>query len=106
MSLFSGHLQDEATSALDTNSERQVQAAVENIRKIRKITTITVAHRLSTIVSSDKIAVISDGGIAEQGTHSELLSKGGLYARFWEDQFENLDRFLKETDPRKNDGEA
>ena len=86
LSLFSGHLQDEATSALDTNSERQVQAAVENIRKIRKITTITVAHRLSTIVTSDKIAVVSDGGIAEEGTHSELLALDGIYTSLCESQ--------------------
>lgn len=79
-------LLDEATSALDTNSERQVQAAVENIRKTKSITTITVARRLSTIVNSDKIAVISDGGIAEQGTHSELLAMDGIYASLCESQ--------------------
>ena len=84
--LFVAHLQDEATSALDTNSERQVQAAVENIRKTKSITTVTVAHRLSTIVNSDKIAVISDGGIAEQGTHSELLGLDGIYTSLCESQ--------------------
>jgi len=79
-------LLDEATSALDTNSERQVQAAVENIRKTKKITTITVAHRLSTIVNSDSIAVISDGCIAEQGTHKELLALDGIYTTLCESQ--------------------
>ena len=62
-------LLDEATSALDTNSEHQVQEAIANIRKLKSITTVTVAHRLSTIVNSDNIVVIADGGISEKGTH-------------------------------------
>jgi len=74
-------LLDEATSALDSQSEKMVQEALENIRKIKKITTISVAHRLSTIMNCDKIAVISDGNVAELGTHYELLSdEGGIYS--------------------------
>ena len=73
-------LLDEATSALDSQSEQLVQIALENIRKIKKVTTISVAHRLSTIINCDKIAVISDGNVAELGTHMELLSyEGGIY---------------------------
>jgi len=92
-------LQDEATSALDTNSERQVQAAVENIRKTKSITTVTVAHRLSTIVNSDKIAVISNGGIAEQGTHSELLALDGIYTSLCESQGITKDSTFDENIP-------
>lgn len=79
-------LLDEATSALDSNSERTVQDALANARKTKKFTTVTVAHRLSTIISSDQIAVISDGGIAELGTHSSLLDEGGIYATLCESQ--------------------
>lgn len=70
---------DESTSALDSNSERQVQDAIDRIRQTKSITIISVAHRLSTIVNADTIAVISDGRIAEQGTHKELLARNGIY---------------------------
>jgi ATP-binding cassette subfamily B (MDR/TAP) protein 1 len=89
---------DEATSALDTTSERQVQEAIENIRKHTSVTTVTIAHRLSTIVTSDKIAVISDGGIAEQGTHHELLVQGGIYASLCETQGITLDSKFEPID--------
>lgn len=79
-------LLDEATSALDTASERMVQDALDKIRQERKLTTITVAHRLSTIVSSDKICVIADGTIQEAGTHKELVHEGGIYAMLCEGQ--------------------
>lgn len=75
-----------ATSALDTNSERQVQEALANIRKVKQVTTITVAHRLSTIVSCDQIAVISDGAIAELGPHDTLIKNGGIYTTLCESQ--------------------
>ena len=79
-------LLDEATSALDSESERVVQDALASIRKTRKLTTVTVAHRLSTIVSSDQIAVIAEGTIQELGTHRELLEESGIYATLCESQ--------------------
>jgi ATP-binding cassette subfamily B (MDR/TAP) protein 1 len=73
-------LLDEATSALDNESERIVQAALDEIMVKQKRTTIVIAHRLSTIRNADKIAVLKDGKVAEQGTHDELLSNPeGLY---------------------------
>ncbi|MDP6453813.1 MAG: ABC transporter ATP-binding protein [SAR202 cluster bacterium] len=77
---------DEATSALDTASERHVQSALEPLMAGR--TTIAIAHRLSTILSADVIFAIDQGRIVEQGTHSELLSNGGLYASLYNEQFE------------------
>ena len=79
-------LLDEATSALDSESERVVQDALASIRKTRKLTTVTVAHRLSTIVSSDQIAVVAEGTIQELGTHRELLKENGIYATLCESQ--------------------
>jgi ATP-binding cassette, subfamily B, bacterial len=76
---------DEATSSLDTTSERLVQSALEPLMKGR--TTIAIAHRLSTILSADVIFVMDRGRIVEQGTHDELLARGGLYARVYEQQF-------------------
>lgn len=73
-------LLDEATSALDTESEKVVQDALARIRESRKLTTVTVAHRLTTIVSSDQIAVIAEGSIQELGTHDALLKEDGIYA--------------------------
>ncbi|HMS26713.1 MAG TPA: ABC transporter transmembrane domain-containing protein [Burkholderiaceae bacterium] len=78
-------LLDEATSALDAESERMVQAALESAMKNR--TTLVIAHRLATIQQADRIIVLDHGQIAEQGTHSELVAKGGLYARLAELQF-------------------
>ena len=76
---------DEATSALDTASERYVQAALEPLMKGR--TTLVIAHRLSTILSADVIYVVDQGKIVEQGTHAELLGKGGLYSQLYLEQF-------------------
>ena len=71
---------DEATSALDNESERWIQKSLEELAKNR--TTITIAHRLSTIRNADEILVVADNGIAERGTHEELLKQGGIYAHY------------------------
>ena len=71
---------DEATSALDNESERWIQHSLEELAKNR--TTITIAHRLSTIRNADEILVVADTGIAERGTHEELLAANGIYAHY------------------------
>ena len=77
---------DEATSALDNESERWIQQSLDELAKDR--TTITIAHRLSTIHGADEILVIADNGIAERGTHEELIQKKGIYAHYYEMQFQ------------------
>lgn len=79
---------DEATSSLDNESERIIQRSLEKLSKNR--TTIVIAHRLSTIRNSDEIIVIDDEGIKERGTHSELIKKEGIYAKYYNMQFEGL----------------
>lgn len=76
---------DEATSALDNESERVIQDSMESLRKDR--TTFIIAHRLSTVRSAERIVVLSDHGIAEEGTHEALLLQGGVYARLCAMQF-------------------
>jgi subfamily B ATP-binding cassette protein MsbA len=78
-------LLDEATSALDSESERDVQTALKGLMRGR--TTLVIAHRLSTIVDADAIVVIDGGRVAEQGTHTELLARGGVYARLYRTQY-------------------
>ena len=76
---------DEATSALDNESEKIVQHSLENLAKNR--TTFVIAHRLSTIRNAQRILVLTENGIEEEGTHDELLKKGGIYAGLYEMQF-------------------
>ncbi len=76
---------DEATSALDNMTEMQVQASLSELSEGR--TTLVVAHRLSTVKNADRILVITDGNIEEQGTHEELIEKGGIYASLYRYQF-------------------
>jgi ATP-binding cassette, subfamily B (MDR/TAP), member 1 len=76
---------DEATSALDNESEAIVQAAIDKVMESRQQTCIVIAHRLSTIRGADKIVVVSDGKVAEQGTHDELIAKPhGRYKRLFD----------------------
>jgi ATP-binding cassette subfamily B protein len=77
-------LLDEATSALDSHTEKDIQDALDRIARSR--TTVVIAHRLSTIVNADNILVLDGGRLVEQGTHAELLAKGGLYASLWNRQ--------------------
>ena len=76
---------DEATSALDNESEKVVQKSLEDLAKNR--TTFVIAHRLSTIRNAKRILVLTQDGIAEEGTHEELLKKDGIYAGLYQIQF-------------------
>jgi ATP-binding cassette, subfamily B, bacterial len=87
---------DEATSSLDSISERFIQEAFDELMKGR--TTIVIAHRLSTIQHMDRIVVLEDGAVAEEGTHSALLAQGGIYANLWQSQ---VGGFLPDDTPRE-----
>jgi ATP-binding cassette subfamily B protein len=79
---------DEATSALDNESEKHIQQALDRLSVGR--TTVVIAHRLSTIRGAEKIIVIDEGGVVEQGSHQELMEVNGIYARYFNMQFEGL----------------
>lgn len=83
---------DEATSSIDTRTEIQIQSAMDNLMKGR--TSFIIAHRLSTIKNADLILVMNHGDIVEQGTHEELLEKGGFYADLYNSQFEVEERII------------
>ena len=72
---------DEATSALDAESENQVQSAIDNVIKLRHITTIIIAHRLCTVKNADLIIFLSNGKVVEKGTHKELIELDGEYKK-------------------------
>ncbi|MFY9494697.1 MAG: ATP-binding cassette domain-containing protein, partial [Limnochordia bacterium] len=76
---------DEATSSVDTRTERLIQQAMAKLMEGR--TSFVIAHRLSTILDADRILVINHGEIVEQGTHHELLARGGFYAELYNSQF-------------------
>ncbi|KAJ3205021.1 ATP-binding cassette sub- B member 6, mitochondrial, partial [Clydaea vesicula] len=91
-------LLDEATSALDTSTERGIQNALARVTKNR--TTISIAHRLSTVVNADLILVLKDGKICEQGNHEDLLSnKNGVYFDMWEKQQKDANSEIFSDDP-------
>jgi ATP-binding cassette subfamily B protein len=75
---------DEATSALDSHTEKEIQDALDRATQDR--TTLVIAHRLSTIVHANNIVVLDKGEVVEQGSHAELIAKGGLYASLWSRQ--------------------
>jgi ABC-type multidrug transport system fused ATPase/permease subunit len=83
---------DEATSNLDVETEREVNAAIRELQAGR--TTLTIAHRLSTVQSADRILVLEQGRVVEQGRHAQLLAKGGVYARIFELQQDEVDALL------------
>ena len=77
---------DEATAALDNESEKIVQAALDQMQTDNPRTTLTVAHRLETVKNCDKIVVLGKGGVQEEGTHTELLELNGIYHSLWNKQ--------------------
>jgi ATP-binding cassette subfamily B protein len=89
-------LLDEATSALDTRSEQDILATLRAVAGGR--TSLSIAHRLSTIADADRILVLAEGRLAEQGSHTELLRAGGLYADMWARQAEGSEEGGREAE--------
>jgi ABC-type transport system involved in Fe-S cluster assembly fused permease/ATPase subunit len=84
---------DEATSALDTRTEKEIQ---ESLRQISAgVTTLVIAHRLSTVVDADQIAVLDKGAVVERGTHRDLLAADGVYAQMWRRQLETREALAR-----------
>lgn len=110
---------DEATSALDAESEHQVQEALDRLIAMGNSTVLLIAHRLSTVMDADKIAVVNDGAIVETGKHAELVAQGGIYAKLVARQLEraanqldesgipsdNIDTLLEEEEGREQEAE-
>jgi ATP-binding cassette subfamily B protein len=84
---------DEATSSVDTETEHEIQTALAPVMAAR--TSIVIAQRLSTVKMADKVVVLKDGRVAEEGTHAELLAKGGEYARIYQWQFREQEELLE-----------
>ncbi|OPB32230.1 ATP-binding cassette, subfamily B [Bartonella sp. AR 15-3] len=95
-------LLDEATSALDATNEKLVQKALDELMKNR--TTLVIAHRLATVLKADRILVMDQGSIIEEGTHAQLIKQNGIYARLAKLQFssEQTSQKTKPTKPHKN----
>lgn len=96
-------LLDEATSALDSETERHLQQAFNTLMEERS--SLTIAHRLSTIIDCDKILVMDDGKLVEAGTHAELISQGGKYAKLWQQQSKTLAEREAEADKLVHESE-
>ena len=87
---------DEATSSVDTRTEEHIQRAMDTLMEGR--TSFVIAHRLSTIRNANLILVVNNGDIVEQGTHAELLARGGFYADLYNSQFANCDDAVEMDD--------
>ncbi|CAE7126377.1 unnamed protein product [Rhizoctonia solani] len=97
-------LLDEATSALDTNTERDIQKALQNLTDGRS--SVSIAHRLSTVANADLILVLHQGEIVESGTHRELVERDGRFAAMWADQISSADETRTLPDTTKHDNES
>ena len=95
-------LLDESTSALDAEAEAHVQATIDQLISDRKVTVVLVAHRLSTVQNADKICVVDKGRIVEEGSHSQLLERKGLYYKLVHKQVQKMANTLDEHDLKRS----